>query len=36
MSLHFDLVLLCDLREDIPESCIELIRWLSDTTSEAI
>jgi hypothetical protein len=34
MSMHYDLVIVCDLREDTPEPCIELIRWLSDPASD--
>jgi hypothetical protein len=34
MSLHYDLVVNCDLREDASASCIELISWLTDENSE--
>jgi hypothetical protein len=28
MSLHYDLVINCDLREDAPAACVQLIAWL--------
>jgi len=34
MSSHFSLVIMCDLREDTPSSCIEMIEWLSNSTSD--
>lgn len=36
MSLHFDLVIMCDLREDTPSDCVELIRWLFTLPSQNI
>ncbi|MBI1255882.1 MAG: hypothetical protein GC204_00280 [Chloroflexi bacterium] len=34
MSVFFDLVIMCDLREDTPEACIRLIQWLADPASD--
>ncbi|MEP7294467.1 MAG: hypothetical protein ABI835_21940 [Chloroflexota bacterium] len=36
MSLHFDLVITCDLREDTPQDCVELIRWLFTLPSDPL
>jgi hypothetical protein len=35
MSLHFDLVIVCDLREDTPEPCVEYIQWLFTRPSDS-
>ena len=33
MSAYFDLVINCDLREDVPASCVQFISWLCDIDS---
>ncbi|MEZ4670303.1 MAG: hypothetical protein R3E39_20545 [Anaerolineae bacterium] len=35
MSLHFDIVIVCDLREDTPSDCLELLAWLTDANSSS-
>ncbi len=35
MSTHFDMVINCDLREDVPTSCIEFISWLCDVNADS-
>jgi hypothetical protein len=34
MSLYFDFVICCDLREDAPEEVVDALRYLTDPTFE--
>ena len=36
MSLHFDLAITCDLREDAPPDCVALIQWLFTKPTEPL